>query len=1322
MPASSSDSVTPVEASLRASLGGKDSLDQQLAASSTKVLLQKIDFTPAQKSCSFEPDRIKAKYVLLNPSGAPSEAFDGKTRKKMNPGNTNGKTSSLIEKVPDDGIPPPKIVLFSKNVDMHWKAVRKVGAGLHNMGNTCFLNSTLQCLTYTAPLANYLMTDDHPQKCKVVGFCMMCELQRHMRRCFEKPGNAIRPQTILLKLNSIAKHMHWGRQEDAHEFLRYVVDSMQKSALIGYNKLDRISKETTVVNKVFGGFLRSQVTCLRCKEKSNTYDPCMDISLDIKNVPSIQKAFEKFVHPETLDCDNAYHCPRCKNKVSATKRFSVHRPPNALTIQLKRFDYNKSFGGKITRHIHFSDRLDIRPYMSVNHGEPVNYQLYGVLVHSGMGCTSGHYYCYVKSPSQVWHCMNDASVSQVGASRVFNSEAYLLFYNRMLPRKPQITDMPQKVTENGPRLPNNIFNPATSKSNGPLTHKANDMGIPVSRKPSATVTGPTKLIGPQKPPNAPTTIPLPNKRDKVSFGIRPIHSTPQSSSSHIESQKPRIVMHIKKNGHSYAVENKAEKIVNGIGKKGSGLVPYGEESSDSEHENRSTVVNHKKPEDKSKQFTKQTTESNVSEIMSPSLSKEKKSVEVSAKNFTRTNGPTISLKKNTVGGTSPEKKSFSGVTSPVYQSSSGGASPDKKSNGGTSPVKKSSGGTIPVKNSKSEPTLVPSRDLTAELKSSACLASLNLNSGSVSPTKAALSSAKTFGPLQRSISDSHLSVQTTLPAKINATTPWNVQFKDSAISPSLGSESSNTSINSTTGEWKVQDSGKAQEFGPHVAAGWTVTKNGGPLENGHVLPVSHKSSDNQSKKVQVERELPSDMEKPKLKPLILARRDKEEKEEKDPLTLHIFKKNGKKEKVNGDPFNHKDAKADSEIDKSSSEDKWTVKQKLLEEEAEQVHRSKKHKKHKKQKKHKKEISDFKYEKLDESTDTGHKKHKKKKKKKHKRKDNEKEEVPKFDSVHRHDDKDDAYHRHHDKVDGHKHHDVSYKHKYDSERLSDRNETDHRRCDKKDSEDRYDKNRDYGYKHHRKDDGDHRHHDKKLSSPDDHTFHKKKSEDNYGNEKSRKRSSPDDDYHKSESKKAKTDYRCELSGRSKEGHQLHEKEREKSRHAAPVQHWDQHVKEGYKRRHGQHEPVKSKSFWDGTRTYGVAEELEKQSSSRGYGGSVPSWDGGQSHLDQEVERDRKRDSKRAWADDYEDELDQGKAKKYKANISKSSSNLGDRPNIFQKFQDLRNETGDKIRFESPQSERDPYRSSKSHHSHHNHSSDHHRHNSQSRQYSSHQHRH
>lgn len=106
----------------------------------------------------------------------------------------------------------------------------------------------------------------------------------------------------------------------------------------------------------------------------------------------------------------------------ATKRFTVHRTSNVLTVSLKRFA-NFS-GGKITKvgffffsfifdstHHFYSDQmtplgvfqdvgypefLNIRPYMSQSSGDPVMYGLYAVLVHSGYSCHAGHYYCYVK--------------------------------------------------------------------------------------------------------------------------------------------------------------------------------------------------------------------------------------------------------------------------------------------------------------------------------------------------------------------------------------------------------------------------------------------------------------------------------------------------------------------------------------------------------------------------------------------------------------------------------------------------------------------------------------------------------------------------------------------------------------------------------------------------------------------------------------------------------------------------------------------------------------------------------------------------------------
>jgi ubiquitin carboxyl-terminal hydrolase 36/42 len=59
----------------------------------------------------------------------------------------------------------------------------------------------------------------------------------------------------------------------------------------------------------------TQVTCLSCKYASNTYDPFMDLSLEITKAPSVYKALAHFTQTEVLDGANKYQCSKCKKKV-----------------------------------------------------------------------------------------------------------------------------------------------------------------------------------------------------------------------------------------------------------------------------------------------------------------------------------------------------------------------------------------------------------------------------------------------------------------------------------------------------------------------------------------------------------------------------------------------------------------------------------------------------------------------------------------------------------------------------------------------------------------------------------------------------------------------------------------------------------------------------------------------------------------------------------------------------------------------------------------------------------------------------------------------
>jgi len=59
------------------------------------------------------------------------------------------------------------------------------------------------------------------------------------------------------------------------------------------------------------------------------------------------------------------------------------------------------------------------------------YELFAVLVHSGDSIHSGHYYCYVKSATGIWHEMNDEDVNPVSEETALDQKAYLLFYARV---------------------------------------------------------------------------------------------------------------------------------------------------------------------------------------------------------------------------------------------------------------------------------------------------------------------------------------------------------------------------------------------------------------------------------------------------------------------------------------------------------------------------------------------------------------------------------------------------------------------------------------------------------------------------------------------------------------------------------------------------------------------------------------------------------------------------------------------------------------------------------------------------------------------------
>lgn len=242
-------------------------------------------------------------------------------------------------------------------------------------------------------------------------------------------SQAIKPYLVYSKLRLVCKHLVLGQQEDAHEFLRYLMEAMEKAYLARYGKhntqLDQYSKETTPIDQILGGYLKTSVRCLSCGHISVTFQHFEDLLLDIRKANTMEEALDLYFARERLE-DMGYKCESCKKKVSATKQFSLERAPISLCIQLKRFSI---MGNKLNKHIAIRQHLNLSKYSSKKcPSDQLNYRLVSMVTHLGASQHCGHYTAIGLTDTGSYYQFDDSFVRHINVQNVLNTNAYIIFY------------------------------------------------------------------------------------------------------------------------------------------------------------------------------------------------------------------------------------------------------------------------------------------------------------------------------------------------------------------------------------------------------------------------------------------------------------------------------------------------------------------------------------------------------------------------------------------------------------------------------------------------------------------------------------------------------------------------------------------------------------------------------------------------------------------------------------------------------------------------------------------------------------------------------
>lgn len=310
--------------------------------------------------------------------------------------------------------------------------------GLMNCGNSCYANAVLQCLTFTRPIAAYLLQGLHSKTCRKRDWCLLCEFEGLIRKGQEMKS-PLSPVGILSQIQRIGSHLSHGREEDAHDFLRNVIESMQSIWLEEAHVSGSLAEGSTLLGLTFGGYLRSKIKCMKCSGRSVQCDRMMDLTVEIDgDINTLEQALAQFTISETLAGEDKYKCSRCMSYEKAKKKLTVMEAPNVLTIVLKRFRSGNL--GKLNKLVRFPETLNLAPYMSGMRDKSPVYHLYAVVVHLNMtnAAYSGHYISYVKDIQGEWFRIDDSRVSHVNLETVLSAEAYILFYARRTPRGPSL--------------------------------------------------------------------------------------------------------------------------------------------------------------------------------------------------------------------------------------------------------------------------------------------------------------------------------------------------------------------------------------------------------------------------------------------------------------------------------------------------------------------------------------------------------------------------------------------------------------------------------------------------------------------------------------------------------------------------------------------------------------------------------------------------------------------------------------------------------------------------------------------------------------------
>ena len=328
--------------------------------------------------------------------------------------------------------------------------------GLANLGNTCYINSSMQILSHCNKLNNILSKFNkeniYNNDENATLFLEWKELNDMMwsKNCTIAPKRFI---SIIQKV-SLKKNIDLFTgyaQNDLPEFLLFIIDSFHdalkrevKINIFGEtkNELDILAKSCfkmikelysnnySEIFELFYAINVSLITDMDDNILSCKSEPYSTINLSIPNKKTtctLYECFDFFTNYEILDGDNKWFNEKTGLKQVVKKSIKFWDFPDILIININRFDNSNK---KINTLVTLDDtNINLCKYVLGYNKSSYTYELFGICNHIG-NCYGGHYYSYVKNNDK-WYEFNDTRITEIKIDKLITNKAYCFFFKKI---------------------------------------------------------------------------------------------------------------------------------------------------------------------------------------------------------------------------------------------------------------------------------------------------------------------------------------------------------------------------------------------------------------------------------------------------------------------------------------------------------------------------------------------------------------------------------------------------------------------------------------------------------------------------------------------------------------------------------------------------------------------------------------------------------------------------------------------------------------------------------------------------------------------------